>query len=213
MVRLDDSVYSNFANLEVDGSNALTLAGDVSVEQSISALLEEGTTYRLTVAIGDRDVGVLQDFAGARIELLADGVAIADSGDLLSADVVDGSFMDVSFTYTATASDAGGVLGVRLVSLNQNPGSSMVDFDNVRIAVVAAVELISIRRASESALELTWTSVPGRTYAIDAGTDLAGWSEVESQISAASTPATSTTHVIDLPVPELPEMFYRVRIE
>lgn len=129
---VDSTVYSSTSGINVDGNNVLSIVGNVSVEQSLSAMVVEGTTYSLTVAIGDRDAGANQTFAGARIELLSNGLTIADSGDILTADVVNGDFTDISFDYTATAADVG-VLGIRLVSLSGGSNSA-VDFDNVRIS-------------------------------------------------------------------------------
>ncbi|YCM46895.1 sialate O-acetylesterase (plasmid) [Verrucomicrobiaceae bacterium 227] len=210
---LDGTFYSNFENLDVDGSNALALSGNVSVQQSLSAVIKEGATYTLSVAIGNRDLGALQDFAGARIELLSDGQVIADSGDLSSADVVDGAFTDITFSYTADASHAGGVVGIRLLSLNENPGTSSVDFDNLRLTAVAYFEVTDFSLTSGNAVELTWKSVPGKSYTIETSGDLSNWSQSESQIEAATAPASTTTHTLDAPAPGMEKVFYRVRTE
>ncbi|MGJ8656137.1 MAG: sialate O-acetylesterase [Akkermansiaceae bacterium] len=210
---LDGTFYSNFSNLNVDGNNALALSDNVSLQQSLSAVMEEGVTYSLTVAVGDRDMGSFQNFAGARIELLSDGQVIASSGDILSSQVVDGAFTDISISHTAGASDAGTVLGIRLTSLNESPGTSSVDFDNLRIVASADFRITNISFLSNSEIEFTWTSIPGRSYAIETSEDLMNWSESESQIAAAISPATTTTHTIIKPAPEVKKMFYRMRIE
>ena len=210
---LDGTFYSNFANLGVDGSNALALSDNVSLEQSLSAVIEEGVTYSLSVAVGDRDLGPLQNFAGARIELLSDGEVIADSGDIVSPDVVDGSFTDISFSYTATASDAGGIVGIRLLSLNGSPGTSSVDFDNLRIAADFDFRITNLSFASDDSIELTWTSVPGRSYAIETSENLTDWFEIQSQIGAANSPASTTTQTIPIPGASVDRMFFRVRTE
>lgn len=210
---LDGTFYSNFANLNVDGSNALALAGNVSVEQSLSAVVEEGITYRLSVAVGDRDRGSLQDFAGARIELLSDGQVIADSGNLSSADVENGAFTEISFDYIARASDVGGVLGIRLVSLNENPGTSSVDFDNLRITAIPDFRITNFQLLIDNAVEITWTSIPEQSYTIETSEDLDTWTESMSQIDAAASPATTTTLMIDAPSSEADKIFYRVLIE
>lgn len=210
---LDGTFYSNFSNLNVDGNNALALSGNVSVEQSLSAVVEEGITYRLAVAVGDRDLGSLQDFSGARIELLSDGQVIADSGDILNADVENGAFTEISFDYTAVASDVGGVLGIRLVSLNENPGTSSVDFDNLRIVAIPDLRITNFQLITNNEVEITWTSTPGQSYTIETSEDLDTWTENMSQIDAAVSPATTTTLIIDLPTSEIEKMFYRVLIE
>ncbi len=209
---LDGTFYSDFTNLDVDGDNALALSANVSLQQSLSAVLEEGTTYTLSVAVGNRDLGDFQDFAGARIELLSDGQVIADSGDILSADVADGSFTDFTFSYTAGASDAGGVIGVRLLSLSANSATSSVDFDNLRITATADFTVTNFSVVPGNAIEITWTSVPGNSYAIEASEDLMNWSEIEPQIDAAIAPASTTTQIVAQPAPEVDKMFYRVRI-
>ncbi|QDU89315.1 hypothetical protein Pla175_27040 [Pirellulimonas nuda] len=120
----------------MEGTHALSMTGaDASVEQTLSAAVRAGTTYKLTVAIGDRDAGGSPGFAGARIELLAGGQVLTDSGAITG--LADGTFTDVSISYTAGAGDAG-ALGVRLVALDGAGGTS-VDFDNVRLEGVSAV--------------------------------------------------------------------------
>ncbi|MEN8785923.1 MAG: sialate O-acetylesterase [Akkermansiaceae bacterium] len=210
--KLDGTFYSNFENLEVDGSNALALSVNVSVQQSLSAVMEEGVTYTLSVAIGDRDLGDFQDFAGARIELLSDGQVVADSGDILSSDVVDGAFTGISFSYTAGASDGGGVVGIRLLSLNENPGMSSVDFDNLHITARSDFRITNFCFVAGNQVELTWMSVPGMSYSIEVSEDLTNWSESESQIDAAISPASTTTHTLDAPAVGMKKVYYRVRI-
>ncbi len=212
-MNLDSGVYSNAATLDIDGSNVLSIVGDIALEQSLSAVAVIGKTYTLTAAIGDRDVGLYQDFAGARVELLSDGQVLADSGEILSGDVVDGAFTDISFSYTVESDDNFGVLGIRLVSLNENAGSSSVDFDNVRITSVSELKITKFNQVSGNSIEVTWTSVPWETYAIDISWDLVNWSEFVPEIEGAISPVVTTSYLMSLPPPEVPRLFYRVRVK
>ncbi len=209
---LSRSVYSSVSSRTIDGSNILSLVGDVAVEQSLSAVVEVGAIYLVTVSVGNRNAGSFQDFAGARIELLADGGVLQDSGAILSSDVVDGTFTDISFSYAAESTDSG-ILGIRLLSLNENAGSSSVDFDNVRIVKHPKLEITQFQFASEDTISLTWTSAPGASYTIETSSNLEIWSELVTQIDGANAPATSTTHVVNLPDPEPDHLFYRIQLK
>lgn len=55
---------------------------------------------------------------------------------------------------------------------------------------------------------LTWTSVPGTTYDIEASTDLVNWTPILSGIPAAGAPATTTTQLVDETAET--KKFYRV---
>jgi hypothetical protein len=60
----------------------------------------------------------------------------------------------------------------------------------------------------EASVSLTWNSKPGKTYAIDRGTDLAGWAEVNDNVLSDGA---STTEIISGPPSNLPAEYYRVR--
>lgn len=118
---------------DMDGVHALYMIGtNASVEQTLSAAVEPGMYYSVAAAIGDRDTGGDPDFAGARLELLAGGQVLADSGDITI--LADGTFTPVSISYWAKVGDAG-ALGIRLIALDGASGHS-VDFDNVRITAM-----------------------------------------------------------------------------
>ncbi|CAN5451451.1 hypothetical protein BH23VER1_BH23VER1_04010 [soil metagenome] len=59
---------------------------------------------------------------------------------------------------------------------------------------------------------LTWSSVPGRTYQIDASADLVSWEPVASGIQAAAAPATATTATVDPPAPGTWIRHFRLKV-
>jgi hypothetical protein len=48
-------------------------------------------------------------------------------------------------------------------------------------------------------VDLTWTSIPGKVYAVEGTTDLEDWTEISSNITAADNPATTTSATVDVP--------------
>lgn len=48
-------------------------------------------------------------------------------------------------------------------------------------------------------VDLTWTSIPGKFYAVEGTTDLEDWTEISSNITAADNPATTTSATVDVP--------------
>ncbi|MDG1357598.1 MAG: PEP-CTERM sorting domain-containing protein, partial [Akkermansiaceae bacterium] len=91
-----------------------------------------GNLYTMTVAIGDHDAGGRPGFSGYDIRLLAGGSTVASISSTTTPG--DGTFTDVSFSYTAQAGDSG-LLGIELQEINGGSGKA-VDFDNVRLSFV-----------------------------------------------------------------------------
>ena len=77
---------------------------------------------------------------------------------------------------------------------------------------LSVFKITHIRRVTGNAIELTWTSVPGKSYAVDEGTDLTGWTEIASEIDAAPGGDT-TSQTVDSPGPDEVRKEYRVRVE
>lgn len=103
------------------------------------ATVADNTQYTLTVAIGDRATdlggGVPLEPGLVTIELLVDG-AVAGSGSVSGTALADGTFTDLSATFTTTASDprAGGGLTIRLRQDYAGPELvQQANFDNVRL--------------------------------------------------------------------------------
>lgn len=62
-------------------------------------------------------------------------------------------------------------------------------------------------------ITLTWTSVPGKTYTIEANSDLTvatGWSAIATGIAASGAPAATTTALVETPGAGIDQRHYRV---
>lgn len=114
----------------LSGPTAMTLFGLIATpaRQSIGEPVRAGVTYQLTVAIGCRSTP--EDFGGARLSLLADGVRVA-SQEVATAPAC-GRFTDVTLSWTAPADRAGQPLVIEIAKINQRL-VSYVDVDNVRL--------------------------------------------------------------------------------
>ena len=105
--------------------------------QTRRATLLPDTTYTLTVALGVRGNGGI--YGNARIELLADGIAVA-TRDVTLADLnaqnggnAVNTFTDMQLTHATGATvTAGQALAIRISKVNGGD-STYVDFDNVRL--------------------------------------------------------------------------------
>lgn len=125
--------------------------GEYGYVQTLGATLQANTSYNLSVEVGNIASGTavsneffdLSGFPGYRIELLADGVMIAEDIDSLTID--EGEFATANLILNVGAAHAqlGQTLGIRLVNLNQIPGGLdpipdlEVDFDDVRLDATA----------------------------------------------------------------------------
>ena len=124
-------------------------AGEYGFRQDLSAVLEAGMQYELSVAVGNIASGTatngvffnLDEFPGYRVDLLAGDTVIAQ--DLNSLSIPEGEFATSTVSYLAGAGDPllGQTLGIRLVNLNQIPAGFdaatspdlEVDFDDVSL--------------------------------------------------------------------------------
>jgi hypothetical protein len=118
------------------GPNVLTLFEQPgqAVAQTTATTVVPGVTYRLTVAVGDRDNADV--FGGATVTLLAGGVPVQDL--TVGTPPVQGGFGDVTVTWTAGQAEAGLRLGVRLGQAAGDGKGRYADFDNVRLAAEGA---------------------------------------------------------------------------
>lgn len=130
-----DSLDSNGGEVgTMDETNVLFFAndsGDEYVTQTLSSMAEVGTTYELTVAVGDRDLSSRPNFAGYDIQLLSGSDVLASVASTQSPG--DGTFTDISLAYTVVDGDPLGPLGIRLGTSGVDGGGSATDFDNVRL--------------------------------------------------------------------------------
>ena len=60
------------------------------------------------------------------------------------------------------------------------------------------------------AIELTWTSKPGRSYTVEASADLENWVPLLTEIDATASPGTITTVIVDTPAANETKKHYRV---
>lgn len=99
-----------------------------SLVQTLGDSLTAGTTYTLSLFIGDRSDTALPSFS---VELLSGGTALTGGNTIFTAPS-DGGWASYSYEYTATTS--GGPLGIRLAS-----SGVQTNFDNVSLTAVAAI--------------------------------------------------------------------------
>jgi Carbohydrate esterase, sialic acid-specific acetylesterase len=127
--------YATLANESTTGTMAGANVGYLwgsapPLEQQITTTRAvAGARYQLTVALGGRNPG---RFAGAAIELLANGAVVARRA--VTALPAPGSFGDVSVDWTAPAAAHGARLGLRIRAL-MSLADGYVDVDNVRLSV------------------------------------------------------------------------------
>lgn len=134
--------------------------GEAGLQQTLSATLQAGTRYTLSVDIGNIASGTslpgssggpgvffdLDGFPGYRLDLLAGGVVIGSDNNSLGATIPEGEFRTASFSVDIGAAHAqlGQALGIRLVNLDQAGTAEVpnieVDFDNVRLDAAAIPE-------------------------------------------------------------------------
>lgn len=126
--------------------NSVAPGMEMTISQTIGAILSEDTVYDLTVAVGNRLPGnpYGTTFGGYRIELLAGGIVIAFVEDEITP--MAGTFEDVSFSIFSGDIDPalyGESFTVRLsqTSLLQHAST---DFDNIRFLATPIPEPSSL---------------------------------------------------------------------
>jgi hypothetical protein len=130
-----DSAQVGFLNLPAPFSNNFTYIG-TSLGNFVL-----GQTYELKVAVGGRKDGGLPPSLYT-VTLLA-GVTPAGTG-ASGAGVAD-TFYDLSYSFTATAAEAGLPIGISLAaSNNRTSGFSQANFDNVRLTLVPEPSSLTI---------------------------------------------------------------------
>ena len=103
-------------------------------------LIQASTTYKLTVALGSRSDAVSFTTGVYTIDVLANGVSVAEN-TLSGSTIPVGTFTDLSATFTSPVS--GGVDGESLtimITAMANSGSDQGIFDNVRLTADAVPE-------------------------------------------------------------------------
>ena len=120
---------------DMDDNQVFFTLNNGGISQTLADSIVVGNTYTMTVAVGNRDVGSRLGFSGYDIRLLAGGVLVESTSSTINPG--DGTFTDVSFSYTAEAGDSG-LLSIELWEINGGSGKS-VEFDNVRLSFAAFV--------------------------------------------------------------------------
>lgn len=168
-----------FPNGAPDGSNLGFIflsdqieGGLVSLSQTLSATLQANTRYTLTVQVGNIASGSganmqfydLDGFPGYTVQLLANGVVLAEDANTLTIPEGECSLSTVQFTTGSSHAQLGQALEIRLTNLNhrfsqQDPGIE-VDFDDLHLdASPAGPYTLAIRSsAPASGVAMTvWT--------------------------------------------------------
>jgi alpha-glucosidase len=126
-----DGVNAAFINANgAGGSGTITSAASL-------ATVAAGTTYTLTVAVGNPAGGGTQLPGSFTIALLVNGT-VATNFALANANtaIADGTFADFTTSFTASSSQNGGALTVQLYHVNQGTGNANAQlfFDNLRVS-------------------------------------------------------------------------------
>ena len=72
-------------------------------------------------------------------------------------------------------------------------------------------KIIRIEGSQNGEVELTWNSIPGKTYMVETSSDLNVWTEIAT-LEASVDPATTTTQDVDVPLASETTKFYRLRV-
>ena len=116
------------------------------------------------------------------------------------------------FEFTGTAGGDGRIIG------SINPGvSNEANWGGFQLlhvgGTLGGLRVTDLSYTEDDAVELTWTSSPGRSYAVEASSDLENWVDLLTEIDAAVSPATATTVIVDRPAANETKKHYRVRQE
>lgn len=171
-----------------DGANVFsnnagtTKPGQAGAYQVISdTLLTAGTTYTLTVAVGDYKGLIPTNWHLAiSTSSMAFGTFLADLAGLASA-LTDDELKDFTITYTATGLETQIGENLKITLWAQNDGAGQyVPFDNVRFTAVdgtAPTSTLAVTIAptdgSPGNYDFTWNSQAGKVYKLVSSTDLA----------------------------------------
>jgi len=128
-----------------DGNQLVYLVPGIGNTSSITTSASLGAVaanmlYTLTVAVGNRSDNLFFDTGTYTIDLLANGVSVAEAA-LAGSTIAHGTFSDLSATFTSPAS--GPLIGESLtIRLSATAGSNNDEaiFDNVRLTATAVPE-------------------------------------------------------------------------
>jgi len=113
------------------------------------------------------------------------------------------------FEFTGTVGANGSILG------SIDPGASNeANWGGFQLihagSSLSGLRVTDIRQTDTGAIELTWTSKPGRSYTVESSLDMVTWTPLLTEIDATPSPGTITTVIVDSPAANEAKKFYRV---
>lgn len=113
------------------------------------------------------------------------------------------------FEFTGTVGANGSILG------SIDPGASNeANWGGFQLihagSSLSGLRVTDIRHTDIDAIELTWTSKPGRSYTVESSLDMVTWTPLLTEIDATPSPGTITTVIVDSPAANEAKKFYRV---
>ena len=190
------SFYANFPTVgDLDGATALYNISSGTTSQTLTDSIVVGDTYTLTVAVGDRDAGGRAGFAGYDIRLQAGGVDLGGTATLQSSTSPgDGTFTDVTLTYTAQAGDSG-LLGISIGTFSAGSGKS-TDFDNVRLTKGVTPPADAIAISSPVAHQIVQRDGSDQAVLTITGTYTGSPTEIRARATAINGNGTDTAWIV-----------------
>ncbi len=113
------------------------------------------------------------------------------------------------FEFTGTVSSNGSILG------SIEPGASNeANWGGFQLihsgSSQGGLRVTDIRQTDTGAIELTWTSRPGRSYTVESSPDMTLWTPLLTEVDATPSPGTITTVNVDTPAANELKKYYRV---
>jgi len=113
------------------------------------------------------------------------------------------------FEFTGTVGANGSILG------SIGPGASNeANWGGFQLihagSSLSGLRVTDIRQTDTGAIELTWTSKPGRSYTVESSLDMVTWTPLLTEIDATPSPGTITTVIVDSQAANEAKKFYRV---
>lgn len=149
--------------------------------------------------IGSIDPGNSNEANWGGFQLYVNSIALDSDNDGLSDDIED----DLGTDPNNPDSDGDG----------QSDGSEVNSAGTDPTNSASVFKVTDILRNGDGSIEISWSSVPGKSYAVDVATELSGWVELVSDIDAAVSPATVTSNTVETPAANELNKQYRVRVE
>ena len=128
----------------------------------------------------------------------ADQSIVPDGASDLLNFTIDGGVTGETYTVYGTSAGSGSMIAAATFDSN---------------SPLVGLKVTDIVVTEDNSIELTWTSEPGKSYAVEASTDLESWVDLLTEIDAAVSPATVTTVIVDTPAATETKKHYRLREE